>query len=77
MCTSNELEPVDMIELCRYFISKQPTSASRADSPRFYILGIAPYEIAEGTLMRNFLGPSDNPNLVNGANLGAEASVNA
>lgn len=40
MGSSNQLQAVDMIKLRRYLVSKQPTSAARANSPCFDIFGV-------------------------------------
>jgi hypothetical protein len=77
MSTSNELETVDMIELSCNLVSEKPASTTRRDSPRFNVLRITPNQVAESALMRNFLGPSNNTNLIDGTNLRAQTTVYA
>lgn len=76
VCSADELELVDMIELCCDSGSKLPTSTSRADRPGFDILGIAPHQITKASLVRNFLSPVDGANLIDCSDIGGEASVN-
>jgi hypothetical protein len=75
--TSNELQAINMVELGCDFITKQPASATRGNSPSLNILRIAPDKVTEGTLVRDLLSTSNDTNLINGADLRAETTVNA
>ena len=77
MRTCNELKAIDMIELCSNFVAKQPSSPARRHSPRSNIFWIAPYQIAESAFVRNLLGTSNDTDLVEGANLRTQATVDA
>lgn len=66
-----------MIELCRDLAAKQPSSATRADSPRVDVLRVRPDKVAEGSLVGNLLGACDDADLVDGANFGGKAPVYA
>lgn len=64
-----------MVELCRDLVTKQPTCASWTDGPRLDILWVTPYQVTEGTLMRNLLRSCHNPDLIDSPNLRAETTV--
>lgn len=64
-----------MVELGGNLISKQPARATWTHSPCIDVLGIAPYQVTECTLVRNLLGSGDDPDLIDGPDLGAEATV--
>lgn len=72
----NGLQAVDMVELGGDLIAKEPASAARTHGPRIDIFGIAPYQVTEGTLMRNLLSSGDNPDLIDSPDFGAETAVN-
>jgi hypothetical protein len=77
MSTCNELETIDMVELGRNLVPKQPSRSTRTNSPRLDIFGVAPHKIAEGTLVRNLLGSCYDTNLVNCSDLGTQPAVDA
>ena len=77
MSTSNKLKPVDMIELGSDFIAKQPPGPTRRNCPRANIFGIAPYQIAEGPFMRDLLSTSNDADLVKGADLWTQTTMDA
>jgi len=77
MSTSNELQTIDMIELSCNLITKEPASTTGRNCPSLNILRVTPDKVTESTLMRYLLSTSNNTDLVNGANLRAEATVNA
>lgn len=64
-----------MVELGGNLIAEQPASATRTHSPRIDVLGVAPHQVTECTLVRNLLGSGDNPDLIDSPDLGAEAAV--
>lgn len=66
-----------MVELGRDFVAKQPPSASRGDSPGTDIFGVAPNEVAKGAFMGDFLGASDDSDLVERTDLGTQTAVDA
>lgn len=76
MGTSNEFQAIDMVELSCDLITEEPASAARGDGPSLNVLGIAPDEITERTLMRNLLCTSYDTDLVDGANFRAETTMN-
>ena len=75
--TGNQLQAIDVVELGCDFITKEPTSTARRNSPGLNVLGITPNKVTESALMRNLLSTSNNTDLVDGADLRAEATVNA
>lgn len=75
MGSRNSLQAVDVVELGGDLIAKEPASTTRTHSPRIDVLGIAPYQVTESTLMRNLLGSGDNPDLIDGPDLGAETAM--
>ncbi len=75
MCTSNGLQAVDVVEFSRNLVSEQPSSTTWTHCPRVDFFRITPYKVTEGTLVRNFLSTSDHPDLVDGSDLRAEATV--
>lgn len=72
-----QLQTVDVVELGRHLAAKEPARPARTHRPRVNVLGIRPHEIAKGALVRDLLRPGDHPDLVDGADLGAEAAVDA
>jgi hypothetical protein len=77
MSTSNELQAIDVIELGRNLVTKEPASTTWRNSPCLDILRITPDQVAESTLMRNLLGTSNDTDLINSANLRAQTTMNA
>lgn len=71
------LQAVHMVELSSDLVAKEPACSSRAYCPCINILGIAPHQVTECTLMRNLLSSGDHPDLIDGANFGAETAVHA
>lgn len=71
----NCLQAVDVVELGGNLITKEPASATRTHGPRIDVFRIAPYQVTESTLMRNLLSSGDNPDLIDGPDLGAETAV--
>lgn len=76
MGSRNSLQAVDMVELGGNFIAKEPASTTGTHSPRINVFRVAPYQVTEGTLMRNLLRSGDNPDLVYSPDLGAKTTVN-
>jgi len=73
--SANELQAVDSRELLCDLGAEEPTGSSRADLPSLNFLGIRPHQIAEGALMRNLLVSGDGSDLIDGADVRREASV--
>ncbi len=76
MSTSNKFQAVDMIELGRNLVAKEPTSTTGRNSPSIDILRITPDQVTEGTLMRNFLSAGDNTDLIDGTDLRTQTTMN-
>ena len=77
MGARNRLEPVDVVELVGDLVPEQPAGAARANGPRLNVLRVAPHQIAEGALVGDLLGAGDDTDLVDGADLRAQAAVHA
>lgn len=77
MSTSNKLEAVHVIELTRNLVTEEPASTARRNSPSLNIFRITPDQITKGTLMRDLLSTSNDTDLINGTNLGAQTTMNA
>lgn len=77
MSSCNQFQPVNMIKLCGHFVAKQPAGATRTDSPRLNVFWIGPDKVTEGAFMRNLLRTSNDTDLVNRADFGAQTSVDA
>jgi len=76
MSTSDELQLVNMVELSCDLVTEKPASTTRRDCPSFDIFRITPDQVTESTFVRNLLSTSDNTNLIDCANLRAQATVN-
>jgi hypothetical protein len=76
MGTCDELQTIDMIELCCNLVTEKPTSTTRGNSPCLNIFGIAPNQIAESAFMGNLLSTSYDTDLVDCSNLGTQATMN-
>lgn len=76
MSTCNQLQLVDVIELGCNLVTEQPASTTGRNSPGLNILRITPDQITEGTLMRNFLSTGNDTDLINGANLRTQTTMN-
>jgi hypothetical protein len=77
MSTCNELQAIDVIELGRNLVAKEPASTTWRNSPCLDILRVTPNQIAESALMRDLLGTSNDTDLINSANLRAQTTMNA
>lgn len=77
MSTSNELETVDVIELGRNLVTKEPSSTAWRNSPSLNIFRVTPNQIAESTFMRDLLSTSNDTDLINGSDLRAQATMDA
>ena len=77
MCSCNELQTIDVVELGRHLVSEQPSGASGRHSPCVDVLRVTPDEIAEGALVGNLLCPRYDANLVQRADLGRQSTVHA
>ena len=54
---------VDLIELCCYSPPEEPPCPPRANCPGLDVLGVAPHEIAERTLVRDLTNAVDGSDL--------------
>jgi len=77
MSTSNELQTINVIELGCNLVTKKPASTTRRNGPSLNILRVTPDKVTESTLMRDLLSTSNDTDLVNGADLRTETTVNA
>ena len=66
MRPSYGLQAVDVVKLGGNLVAEQPAGAARAHGPGVDVLGIAPYQVAEGALVRYLLGSRNDADLVNG-----------
>ena len=73
--TCDKLKSVDVVKFTSNLVSKQPAGTTGRNSPGSDILGIAPHQITECAFVGNLLGTSNDSNLVNSADLRAEAAV--
>lgn len=77
MRAADQLQIVQLVELVGHLGAEEPACAPRRHGPRFDIFWIAPHEIAEGSFMRHFYFSVDESDLINGADVGRETSVDA
>lgn len=77
MRARDKLKVVDMVELARDLVPKQPASTTRRDSPSTHVFRITPDKITESAFMGNLLSASDDADLVDGTDFRAEAAVHA
>ena len=77
MGTSNKLEAIDMIKFCSDFVAKQPPGATWGYSPSANVFRVTPNQITEGAFVRDFLGSSNDANLVKGTDFRAQTAVDA
>jgi hypothetical protein len=77
MCSGDEFETVNMIELSCNLVTEEPTSTARRNRPSFNIFRITPDQIAECAFMRNLLGTGNDTDLINCTDLGAQTAMNA
>ena len=77
MRTCNKLQVVDVVELRRDLVPKQPARAAGTDRPRLHLFRVAPDQVAERALVRDLLRARDDADLVERADLGREAAVHA
>lgn len=73
--TGDQIDVVDVIEFGSDLGSKEPSSTSRRHGPGLDVFGVGPHEIAEGALVRDLHASVDQPDLVDGLDLGRQSSV--
>lgn len=61
--------------LGRYFVSKQPSCASRRHGPGIDVFRVTPNKVTKGSLVGNLLGARNDADLVQGADFRAQATV--
>jgi len=64
MRTADKLKLVGLNEVSGDAGAEQPTSTTRTDLPSFDFFRIGPHEIAEGTLVRDFLAARNGADLI-------------
>lgn len=69
MGTANQLQIIDLAKLRGDLGAKQPASTTGANLPSFNFFRVRPHEVAEGTLVGNFLVPRNGPDLIKGSNV--------
>jgi len=74
---AHQVQPVDAVELRRHPRPKQPARAPRGDRPCVDVLRVGPDQVAKGALMRDLAHPLDGADLVQGAQVGGQAAVDA
>ena len=77
MSTGDKLKIIDVIELASNLVSKQPAGTTRREAPSANVLRIAPDKITEGAFVGNFLSTSNDADLINGADLRTQTTVQA
>lgn len=75
MSSSNSLETIHVVELGGNLVPKEPSRSSRTDGPGVDILWVTPDQVAERTLMRDFLSSGYHPDLIDSPNFRAETAV--
>ena len=73
----NQFKPIHMIELRRDLIPKQPSSPPWTHRPRPHILRVTPDQVAKRALMRDLLRARNHADLIEGADFGGKAAVDA
>lgn len=77
MRTSDELEAVHVVEFGCYLVAKQPPGPTRGHGPSSNVFRVGPNQVTESAFMRNLLGTGNDTDLIEGANLRAQATVYA
>jgi hypothetical protein len=62
-------------ELCCYNASEKPPGPSRTQSPYFYIFGVAPHQVTEGTFVGYFNPTVNQPSLVKTLYIWAQSTM--
>lgn len=75
MSTRYQFKSVCMVELFGDVLAERVTSTSWGDAPATAIIWIRPKQIADGTLMGNFLHSVKLTNLVEGVDWGGETTM--
>ena len=75
MSPADELQVVVGEELCGHLGSEQPASSTRGDGPALHLLRVGPDQVTEGPLVRDLLISLNQPDLVQGPDLGRQAAV--
>lgn len=75
MCTSNQLQVIDMTEICCDLGTKDPSCTTSVDSPILNILRVTPHQVAEWTFVGNLNAPIDGSNLIDSLDLWAESAM--
>ena len=60
---------------CGDFVAEQPACSPGRDGPSLDIIGVAPDQVAKRAFVRNLLGPCDNTDLIQGADLWTQSAV--
>lgn len=75
MGTGDEAQAVDMVEFSGNLVAEEPAGATRGYSPGVDIFGVTPHQVAEGSLVGDLLRTCNNSDLIDCADLGAQAAV--
>ena len=72
---ADELQVVVGEELCGHLGSEQPASSTGRDGPALHLLRVGPDQVTESPLVRDLLISLNQPDLVQGPDLGRQAAV--
>ena len=61
--SADQIQAVDVVELCGDLAPEQPSGSSGGDCPGLYVLWVAPHEVAEGPLVWNLAHSLYGPHL--------------
>mmetsp|Transcript_37745 Transcript_37745/g.59635 ORF Transcript_37745/g.59635 Transcript_37745/m.59635 type:complete len:222 (-) Transcript_37745:107-772(-) len=75
MSSADELQTVHSHKLACHFAPKNPSSSTGGDLPSLDIFGVRPHKITERTIVRDFLCAGDGSDLIKGADIGGETTV--
>lgn len=75
--SGDELQTIDMIELGCDLVTEEPAGATGTDSPRLYVFGIGPDQVAECSFVGNFLRAGNDPDLIDRPDLRAQTTMDA
>jgi hypothetical protein len=76
MSPRNELKGIHVMKFFRHALPKQVSRSTGAHLPGTgNIFGVAPYQITKGAFVWNFLIAINGSHLIQGANVGRQASV--
>mmetsp|Transcript_2693 Transcript_2693/g.4548 ORF Transcript_2693/g.4548 Transcript_2693/m.4548 type:complete len:300 (-) Transcript_2693:74-973(-) len=77
MGSGDQVDVVDVVEFLSDLRAKEPACASGGHGPGLDVLRVGPHEVAEGTFVGDLHSAVDESDLVDGLDLGGEATVDA